>query len=186
MGTQSGFVLAAGEVDRRTVVRARQQVFGFTVLGVLCCLAAAVSTRWSPDQDPGRWFWSVVGTLAGVVCLLKAQRVHGGVGADSDASPYYGIFAGAMSGALLLMVLSVAGWVLPGVFFVMSAVLASMAWIEQSAIGMTAAVCVAVLCAGSGVAVLNDSTVAGFGSLALGVMLLTAAVAMGFVEDPVS
>ncbi|MDH4278071.1 MAG: hypothetical protein OEW83_08320 [Acidimicrobiia bacterium] len=178
--------LDSDTVDRGAVVRARHQIFGFTVLGALCCLAAVVFTRWDPQQDPGRWFWSTIGTLIGVVCLVKAQRAHGGAGADRDASPYYGMFAGVTSGALLLMVLSVDGWVLPGVFFVMAAVLAFMAWIEQSAIGMTAAVCVAVLSAGSGVAVLNDATAVGFGSVALGVMLLTAAIAMGFVEDPVS
>lgn len=174
------------DADRSTVVRARQQIFGFTVLGALCCLAAAVFTRWNPQQDPGRWFWSIVGTMTGVICLFRAQRAHGGAGADRDASPYYGMFAGVTSGALLLMVLSVDGWVLPGVFFVMAAVLAFMAWIEQSAIGMTAAVSVAVLSAGSGVAVLNDTTAVGFGSLALGLMLLTAAAAMGFVSDPLS
>ncbi len=196
MGTHPGFSPATPadhvdpdfgiEMDRAAVVRARHQVFGFVLLGVLCCLAAAVFTRWSPHQDPARWFWSVVGSLAGVVCLVKAQRVHGGVGADRDASPYYGIFAGVTSGALLLMVLSVDGWVLPGVFFVIAAVLAFMAWIEQSAIGMTAAVSVAVLCAGSGVAALDDTAAVGLGSLGLGLMLLTAAVAMGFVEDPAS
>ena len=172
--------------ERRLVVRARHQVFGFALLGLLCCLAALVFSRWSPREDPGRWFWSIGGSLAGIVCLVKAQRVHGGAGADRDASPYYGMFAGVASGALLLMVFSVDGWILPGVFFLMAAVLAFMAWLEQSAIGMTAAICVAVLSAGSGVAVLNDTTAVGLGSLGLGVMLLTAALAMGYVEDPVS
>lgn len=174
------------DVGRGAGVGARQQIFGFAVLGALCCLAAFVFTRWNPQQDPGRWFWSIVGTLTGVICLIRAQRTHGGAGADRDASPYYGMFAGVTSGALLLMVLSVDGWVLPGVFFVVAAVLAFMAWIEQSAIGMTAAVCVAVLSAGSGVAALNDATAVGFGSLALGLMLLTGAAAMGLFSDPVS
>ena len=173
-------------VDRSAVVRARHQMFGFILLGVLCCLAAFVFSRWSPHQNPGRWFWTIVGSLAAIVCLIRAQRVHGGAGADRDASPYYGIFAGVVSGALLLLVLSVDGWVLPGVFFVMASVLAFMAWIEQSAIGMTAAVCVAVLCAGSGVAALRDTVAVGAGSLALGLMLLTAALAVGTIEDPVS
>jgi len=173
-------------VNRSLAVRARQQVFGFTTLGVLCCLAALVFSRWSPEQDPGRWFWSIVGSMAGVICLFKAQRSHGGVSADRDASPYYGIFAGVTTGAVLLIVLSVDGWVVPGMFFVIAAILAFMAWLEQSAIGMTAAVCVAVLCAGSGVAVLDDAVAAGLGSIGLGVMLLTAAVAMGVVEEPVS
>ncbi len=171
---------------RGSVVRARHQVFGFTLLGVLCCLAAVVFNRWSPHQDPARWFWAILGSLAGVVCLLKAQRAHGHTGADRDASPYYGMFAGVTSGAVLLIVLSADEWVLPSVFFVMAAVLAFMAWIEQSAIGMTAAVCVAVLCAGSGVAVLGDTMAVGTGSLGLGLMLLTAAAAMGLIEDPVS
>lgn len=194
MGTQTGSAPAAGadhtdskgDVDRRAVVRARHQTFGFTALGALCCLAAAVFARWNPQEDPGRWYWSIIGTLTGVLCIIKAQRAYGGTGADRDASPYYGMFAGVTSGALLLMMFSVDGWVLSGLFFVMAAVLAFMAWIEQSAIGMTAAVCVAVLSAGSGVAGLNDTTAVEFGSLALGAMLLTAAVAMGFVEDPVS
>lgn len=184
--TDCGDAPSQAEVDRAAVVRARQQVFGFTLLGTLCCLAAVVFTRWNPQEDPGRWYWSVIGTLVAAVCLVKAQRVHGGAGADCDASPYYGMFAGVASGALLLMVFSVDGWVLPSVFFVMAAVLAFMAWVEQSAIGMTAAVCVAVMSAGSGVAVLDGTTAAGFGSFALGLMLLTAAAAMGLVDDPVS
>ncbi len=170
--------------DREFVVRARQQTFGFTVLGALCCLAAAVFTRWSPAEDPARWFWSTAGSVVSIVCLIRAHRVHGGSGADRDASPYYGIFAGVASGALLLLVLAVEAWVLPGVFFVIAAVLAFMAWIEQSAIGMTAAVCVAIVSAGSGVSVLGDAVAVGFGTLALGAMLLTAAVALGQVHDP--
>lgn len=185
MGTHTGSGPAA-DGDRGVAARARHQTFAFTALGALCCLAAVVFTRWNPQEDPGRWYWSIVGTLTGAGCLLRAQRAHGGAGADRDASPYYGMFAGVTSGALLLMVLSVHGSVLPGVFLAMAAVLAVMAWIEESAIGMTAAVCVSVLSAGSGVAGLNDATAVGFGSLALGVMLLTAATAMGFVDDAIS
>ncbi len=170
--------------DRALAVRARQQIFGFALLGVLCCAAAVVLSRWSPHDDPGRWFWVVAGSLIGVVCLVNSHRVHGGRGADRDASPYYGIFAGVTSGALLLLLLAVDSWVLPGVFVVMATVLGFMAWVEQSAIGMTAAVSVAVLGAGSGIAVLGEPLAVGLGSLGLGLMLLAAAASLRIISRP--
>lgn len=171
--------------DRRSraiVVRARHQRFGFALLGALCCLAALVFSQWDAQHSPGRWFWVVAGPLAGALCLIRAQADHGGSGADRDASPYYGIFAGVVSGSLLLMLLTIDGWILPGVFFVMALVLAFMAWIEQSAIGMTSALAVAVLCAGTGVSALSDTSSVELATLSIGVMLLAAALALGHVE----
>jgi len=168
--------------DRSAATRARHQRFGFLLFGLLCCLAAVVFIQWSPQENPGRWLWVILGSLAGVICLVRAQRRHGGVGADLDASPYYGIYSGVASGGLLLMLLTTESWVLPGVFFVIAAVLAFLAWIEQSTIGMTAAVCVGLLAAASGVAVLDGGGAVGVGTLSIGVMLLTAALALGGVH----
>lgn len=165
--------------SRAAMVRARHQRPGFALLGGLCCLAALVFSQWDAQQGPGRWFWVVAGPVVGAVCLVLAQSSHGGRGADRDASPYYGIFAGVISGSLLLVLLTVDGWILPTVFFVMAVILAFMAWIEQSAIGMTSALAVAVLSAGSGVAVVNDTSSVGLTSLSIGVMLLAAALALG-------
>jgi len=165
-------------VDDRLAARARHQQFGLLILGGILCLAAIVFARWDAQEQTGRWFWLTIATATSVVCLMRSQRRHGGIGADRDASPYYGIFAGVTSGAVLLMLLTVEGWVLLGVLFTMAGVLAFMAWIEQSAIGMTAALCVSVLAAGYGVSVLNDPASTTLGSLAIGVMLMVGAAAL--------
>ena len=167
---------------RPSVIQARYQVFGLSTLGVVCCAAAAISATWNSEPNPGRWFWLTAGTAAGVVCLIRAQRVHGGAGADRDASPYYGIFAGVISGALLVTVLTVDVWILTAIFLAMATVLAFMAWIEQSAIGMTTALSVSVLAIGSGLSSLHDTFWVAVGSLSVGVMLLVAAAVMGMMH----
>ena len=184
------------EMKPQAAAKARHQRFGLVTLGVLLCLAAVVRNQVGADQGAERWLWLASVTVVSIVCLVRAHRHYGGVGADRDASPYYGIFAGATSGAVLLTLLTVDGWILVSVVFAMAAVLAFMAWIEQSTIGMTAAMCVAVLCAGYGTASLNDGHLGdavpvGLGTMVVGVMLIVGAAALAGFDgsrkpDPIS
>jgi len=162
--------------DRSHVVYARHQWFGFALFGALFCLAALVFARWDPTTTDSRWFWIVVGPAAGVVSMFRSQSLFGRVGADRDAGPYIGMLVGTTIGALVIGMLALDGWVLPGIFFAVGCFLAFMAWMEQSGIGMTTALTVGVLAAATAAPLLEGSGV--IMSLVLGLMLLAAALAM--------
>lgn len=162
--------------DRGYVVYARYQRFGFATFGALCCLAALVFSKWDPTSTDSRWFWVIVGPLAGVVAMFKSQTLFESEGADRDAGPYIGMLVGTTVGALVIGLMSLEGWVLPGVLFVVAAFLAFMAWLEQSGIGMTTALTVTVVAGATAVAALSGSVV--LLSLLIGVMLLCGALAL--------
>lgn len=162
--------------DRSHVVYARHQWFGMAIFGTLSCVAAIVFSRWDPTTTDSRWFWVVVGPLAGVVAMFRSQSMFGSEGADRDAGPYIGMLVGTTIGALVIGMLALEGWVLPGVFFVVAGFLGFMAWLEQSGIGMTTTLTVTVLAMASAAALLEDSGV--LLSLLLGVMLLAGALAL--------
>lgn len=172
----------ASQPDRSHVVLARYQWFGFALFGVLSLIAALVFARWDPTVSDSRWFWVIMGPLAGVVAMFRSQNVFVNEGADRDAGPYIGMLVGTTVGALVLGVLALEGWVLAGVFFVVAGFLAFMAWLEQSGIGMTTALTVTVLAGATAVADIADSAV--LLSLLLGVMLLSASVALIVCGDP--
>jgi len=162
--------------DRSHVVYARHQWFGMALFGALCCVAAVVFSRWDPNTTDSRWFWVIVGPLAGVVAMFRSQSRFGSEGADRDAGPYIGMLVGTTIGALVIGMLALEGWVLPGVFFAVAGFLGFMAWLEQSGIGMTTTLTVTVLAMASAVALLQDSGV--LLSLLLGIMLLAGALAL--------
>lgn len=162
--------------DRGHVVYARHQWFGLAVFGTLCCVAAVVFSRWDPTTTDSRWFWVIVGPLAGVIAMFRSQSMFGDEGADRDAGPYIGMLVGTTIGALVIGMLALEGWVLPGVFFAVAGFLAFMAWLEQSGIGMTTALTVTVLAVSTAAAILEDSGVTL--SLMIGVMLLAGSLAL--------
>ncbi len=162
--------------DRSHVVYARHQWFGLAVFGSLCCLAALIFARWDPTTTDSRWFWVIIGPLAGLVAMFRSQSLFDCRGADRDAGPYIGMLVGTTIGALVIGTLALEGWVLASVFFVVAGFLAFMAWLEQSGIGMTTALTVTVLAAASAVAALQESVV--LLSLLIGMMLLAGSLAL--------
>lgn len=168
-------------VDRSHVVHARHQWFGFAVFGSLSLVAAMVFSRWDPTTTDSRWFWVVVGPIAGVVAMFRSQTMFDNEGADRDAGPYIGMLVGTTVGALVIGMLSLAGWVLPGVLLFMAGFVAFMAWLEQSGIGMTTALTVTVLAATTAVTDVYGSVV--LLSLLIGVMLLAGSLALIVCAD---
>ena len=162
--------------DRGHVVYARHQWFSLALFGALSLVAALVFSRWDPSSSSSRWFWIIVGPMAGVVAMFKSQSLFGHEGADRDAGPYVGMLVGTTIGAIVIGSLSLQGWVLPGVFFVIAGFLAFMAWLEQSGVGMTTALTVTVLAATTAVMDLPGSVVNL--SLTMGFMFLAASLAL--------
>lgn len=155
---------------------ARFQSMGFALFGALALVAAVIFSQWDGTGPAAHWFWIVVGPLAGAACLFVAHRRYSGVGIDRDASPYFGLFGGAVFGSVVLAATTVEVWVLTGIFFAVAAVLAFMARLERSTIGMTAAVSVAMLTAATGASGLDTwvaQTLA-----AIGIMWVAAAGAL--------
>lgn len=167
--------------DRSHVVYARHQWFGFAVFGTLSLLAGMIFSKWDPTTTDSRWFWIIVGPIAGVVAMFKSQTLFESEGADRDAGPYIGMLVGTTAGALVISLLGLDGWVLPGVFFFVAGFLAFMAWLEQSGIGMTTALTVSVLAAATASATLQGSGV--LVSLMIGVMLLASSLALIVCAD---
>ncbi len=167
--------------DRGHVVHARHQRFGFALFGALACLAALVFAKWDPTTTDSRWFWIVVGPIGGVIAMFKSQTLFGAEGADRDAGPYVGMLIGTTAGALVIGVMALEGWVLPGVFFVVAGFLAFMAWLEQSGIGMTTAMTITILAAATAVSDIGGSVV--LLTLLIGVMLLTSSLALAIDES---
>ena len=167
--------------DRSHVVHARHQWFGFAVFGTLSLVAALVFARWDPTTTDSRWFWVIVGPIAGVVAMFRSQTRFESEGADRDAGPYVGMLIGTTVGALVIGVLALDGWVLPSVFFFVAGFLAFMAWLEQSGIGMTTALTVTVLSAATAVAAIQGAVV--MLSLLIGVMLLSSSLALIVCTD---
>lgn len=161
---------------RSAAVGARHQGFGFIVFGLLALVAAVLYTGWEPGDPSGRWFWIIVGPLAGSIALFHAHRRFSGVGADRDASPYFGLFGGAVFGSMVLAASTVEGWVLTGIFFAVAVVLTFMARVERSTIGMTAALAVAMMAAATGASGLDSSV--GWVLTAIGLMWISAAGAL--------
>ncbi|MEM7322756.1 MAG: hypothetical protein AAF531_06700 [Actinomycetota bacterium] len=168
--------------DRGHVVYARHQWFGLAMFGVLSCVAALVFSRWDPSTTSSRWFWIIVGPMAGVVAMFRSQSLFGHEGADRDAGPYIGMLVGTTIGAIVIGSLSLQGWVLPGVFFVVAGFLAFMAWLEQSGIGMSTALTVTVLAAATAVMDLPGSVVTL--SLTIGLMFLASSFALLICRGP--
>ena len=162
--------------DRSQVVLARNQWFGLTLLGAVCCCSAFVFAQWNPTQSEAMWFWIVVGPLAGVVAMFRSQSDFGGVGADGDAGPYIGALVATTLVGILIGVLSLDSWILPGVLLVAAGIVAVMAWMELSGIGMTTALTVAVLAATTASVAVAGSTV--LLSFMIGLTLLTSALAV--------
>ena len=162
--------------DRGHVVHARHQRFGFALFGALAILAALIFAKWDPTTTDSRWFWIVVGPIAGVVAMFKSQNMFGTEGADRDAGPYVGMLIGSTAGALVIGVMALEGWVLPGVFFAVAGFLAFMAWLEQSGIGMTTALTITILAATTAISDLGGSVV--LMTLMVGVMLLASSFAL--------
>ena len=167
--------------NRGHVVQARYQRFGFALFGALACLAALIFARWDPTTTDSRWFWVIVGPLAGVVAMFKSQTLFGSEGADRDAGPYVGMLIGTTAGSLVIGAMAFDGWVLSGVFFVVAGFLAFMAWLEQSGIGVTTALTITILAATTAVADISDSVV--LLTLMIGVMLLASSAALMMTED---
>ncbi|MGI9597415.1 MAG: hypothetical protein ACR2QK_14725 [Acidimicrobiales bacterium] len=167
--------------DRSHVVYARHQWFGFAVFGTLSLVAALIFSQWDPTTTDSRWFWVIVGPIAGVVAMFKSQTIFDSEGADRDAGPYIGMLIGTTVGALVIGMLALDGWVLPGVFFFVAGFLAFMAWLEQSGIGMTTALTVTVLAAATAAADVQGSVV--LLSLVLGVLLLSSSLALIVCAD---
>lgn len=167
--------------DRSHVVYARHQWFGFAVFGTLSLVAGMIFSKWDPTTTDSRWFWIIVGPIAGVVAMFKSQTLFDNEGADRDAGPYIGMLVGTTAGALVIGVIGLDGWVLPSVFFFVAGFLAFMAWLEQSGIGMTTALTVAVLAAATAAATLQGSGV--LVSLLIGVMLLSSSLALIVCAD---
>ncbi len=71
--------------DRSHVVYARHQWFGFAVFGTLSLLAALIFSQWDPTTTDSRWYWVIVGPIAGVVAMFKSQTIFDSEGADRDA-----------------------------------------------------------------------------------------------------
>jgi hypothetical protein len=165
-----------GPKDRGHVVYARHQWFGFAVFGTLCLVAALVFSRWDPTTTESRWFWVIVGPIAGVIAMFRSQTMFDGQGADRDAGPYVGMLVGTTVGALVIGFLALDAWVMPSVFFLVAAFLAFMAWLEQSGIGMTTALTVTVLSAATAAAAIQGSVV--LLSLMIGVMLLSCSLVL--------
>ncbi len=163
-------------------MQARHQRFGLAVFGALSLVAALVFWRWDPTTTDSRWFWVVVGPIAGVVAMFKSQTMFDNEGADRDAGPYIGMLVGTTAGALVIGTMSLAGWVLPGVLFFMAGFVAFMAWLEQSGIGMTTALTVTVLAAATAAAAVQGSVV--LLSILIGVMLLAGSLALIVCADP--
>lgn len=157
-------------------VGARHQGFGFAAFGLLALIAAVLYTRWDPADPGGRWFWIIVGPIAGSAALFHAHRRFSGIGVDRDASPYFGLFGGAVFGSVVLAASTVEGWVLTGIFFAVAIVLTLMARVERSTIGMTAAVSIAMLAAATGASGLDSSV--GWALTAIGLMWISAAGAL--------
>lgn len=168
-------------LDRGHVVHARHQRFGFALFGALACFAALIFARWDPTTTDSKWFWVVVGPLAGVVAMFKSQTLFGSEGADRDAGPYVGMLIGTTAGALVIGVMALEGWVLSGVFFAVAGFLAFMAWLEQSGIGMTTALTITILAATTAIADISGSVV--LLTLMIGVMLLASAAALTIDEE---
>lgn len=168
--------------NREDVVYARHQWFGFALFGALSCIAAVVYLRWDPSTTGSRWLWIVCGPLIGIVAIARAQTIFGEEGVDRDPAPYVGIFVGATIGSLVVAVLSYEGWVLPSVFFVIALFMSFMAWLEQSGIGMSAAVAVAAVSVAMAIADLGDSVA--MVSFSIGLMLLSGALALAVCARP--
>ncbi len=169
-------------VDRTHVVYARHQWFGFTLLGAACCFSAFIFSQWQPTATEATWFWIVVGPLVGVVAMFRSQAEFGGEGADSDAGPYIGALVATTLIGILLGVLGIVGWILPGLFVIAAGIVGFMAWRELSGIGMTTALTVAVLAAAIASASVTGWAVAL--SFLLGLMLLTSALALTVGAPP--
>lgn len=170
------------EGNREDVVYARHQWFGFALFGALSCIAAVVYLKWDPSTTSSRWLWVVCGPLLGIVAIARSQSLFGDDGVDRDPAPYVGIFVGTTIGSLVVAMLSYEGWVLPSVFFVIALFMSFMAWLEQSGIGMSAAVAVASVSVATAIADLGDSVV--MISFAVGIMLLTGALALVLSGKP--
>lgn len=163
-------------VDRSHVVLARHQWFSLATFGTLSCLGALVFSRWDPATTSSTWFWIIVGPMAGVISMFKTQSQFGQDGADRDAGPYIGMLIATTIGGIVLASLNIAGWILPAMFLLVAGFLAAMAWLEQSGIGMTTALTVAVLAATTAVTDLPGSVVNL--SLAIGLLLLASSLAL--------
>ena len=155
---------------------ARHQWFGFTLLGAVCCFSAFVFSQWDPSQSEGMWFWIIVGPLVGVVAMFRSQSEFGGEGADRDAGPYVGALVATTLVGILIGVLSLDTWILPGVLLLAAGIVAVMAWMELSGIGMTTALTVAVLAATTASVAVSGSAV--LLSFVIGLTLLTSALAL--------
>lgn len=162
--------------SQESVLYAKNQRLSFLVFGALCLAAAVVFAVWDPLTTDSSWFWFVAGPLAGFFIVLNSHKTFVGHGNDTNPGPYMGIFLGSVAGCFAVSASIQQAWVVPAALMAVAVILLFLAWFEQSGVGMTVAVVIALLTVATAASTLAESAVPV--TAMFGLLLISAAVAL--------
>lgn len=164
-----------------TPIKARYQSFGLMVYGALLLIGAVVFAVWDPADSGSRWFWVIAGPLAGLVVLTRSDLdLTADAGVDRPGA-YIGVFVGAAILAVVLALFDLSPWVLPSMLFGLALVVAYLALVERTRIGVSTSMAIAAMAAALGVSTVGSG--AAVMSAVMGAMFLSGAAALELNAD---
>ncbi len=162
-------------VDRLSPLRARYQSAGLVLFGLF---GLFIALRYFMGDAAGLVFTLATGAVLSVASLVRVARQAVSPAGDSDAdgSLYPGLLLGAVVGAALLVSGQPADWVLSGLLISVALFAVMMARFEDSAMGLSVALSLAILAAFVGAA--QFSVWVSWTFLSMSIMLLAAGLAV--------
>ncbi len=154
------------QLDTEVHLYASKQGFALTLFGYLFAGASLLQLLFDSGHVLNQWIWALVGPGVAFQAVKLAREMHPNV----QVGIYGRVLVGALFGCGVIAFAVREVWVVPTALVVIATIIGLMAWLEENPVGMTGAISVCLLGAGTSIAAYADSTVLSYGLIA--VMLL--------------
>ena len=147
-------------------LHANSQGFVLSIFGYLFALAAMFSLVFASDHLFNRWIWVIFGPVAAYKAVETARCRY----KATEVNTYVAVLLAGLVGCGVIAGLVRQAWVVPTSLLVLAAVIGFMAWFEENSIGVTGAISLSLLSAGTSIVAYADQSAITYGLIA--VMLL--------------
>lgn len=150
------------QLDTEFHLYASKQGFVLSLFGYLFALAALLQLVFDPSHLFNRWMWALIGPSVAFQAVKIAREKH----PASQVGIYGRVLVGALAGCGLIAFAIREPWVVPTALIVIATIIGLMAWLEENPVGMTGAISICLLGAGTSIAAYADQAVISYGLIA--------------------
>ena len=167
------------QLDTDVNLYASRQGFALSLFGYLFAVAAILHLLLIPTHPFNRLLWAILGPIVAWRAVDMARQRH----PKAAVAMYSRVLIGALPACGVIAFAVRQDWVVPATLVVLATIIGLIAWLEENPVGMTGAISMALLGAGTSVAAFADQQALSYGLIA--VMLLAAEPLLDrFVEAP--